>query len=83
MRALPRVCSSRGQRLRKYIVAVKRAEDLVWLVSQRAGRCLERLGRVEQDAESFWLDLDPAEETDAMPHLLGSYVSYRIAVFTP
>jgi hypothetical protein len=44
---------------------------------------LERLGRVEQDAESFWLDLDPAEETDAMPHLLGSYVSYRIAVFTP
>lgn len=58
-------------------------EDLVHLISPRAGRCLERLGRLEQDAENSWLDLDPAEEIDAMPHLLGSYVSYRIAVFIP
>ena len=35
---------------------------------------------LERDAESTWLDLDPAEDTDAMPHLLGSSVSYRIAV---
>ena len=46
-------------------------EDLVHLISQRAGRCLERLGFLEQDAESAWLDIDPAEETDAMPHLPG------------
>ena len=55
-------------------------EDLVQLISQRVGRCLERQGLLEQDSESAWLDLDPAEETDAMPHILGSSVSYRIAV---
>ena len=44
------------------------------------GRCLERQGLLEQDAENAWLDLEPAEDTDAMPHLLGSSVSYRIAV---
>ena len=55
-------------------------EDLVQLISQRVGRCLERQGLLERDAESTWLDLDPAEDTDAMPHLLGSSVSYRIAV---
>jgi hypothetical protein len=35
---------------------------------------------LEQDAESAWLELDPAEDTDAMPQILGSSVSYRIAV---
>jgi hypothetical protein len=55
-------------------------EGLVQLISQRVGRCLERLGLLEQDAEQAWLDLDPADDTDAMPHLLGSSVSYRIAV---
>ena len=35
---------------------------------------------LEQDAESAWLDLDPAEDSDAMPQILGSSVSYRIAV---
>lgn len=55
-------------------------EDLVQLISQRVGRCLERQGLLEQDAEQAWLELDPADETDAMPHLLGSSVSYRIAV---
>lgn len=54
-------------------------EDLVQLNSQRVGRCLERQGLLEQDAESAWLDLDPAEDTDAMPQILGSSVSYRIA----
>ncbi len=44
------------------------------------GRCLERQGLLEQDAESAWLELDPAEDTDAMPQILGSSVSYRIAV---
>jgi hypothetical protein len=35
---------------------------------------------LEQDAEQAWLELDPVDDTDAMPHLLGSSVSYRIAV---
>ena len=35
---------------------------------------------LEQDAESAGLELDPAEDTDAMPQILGSSVSYRIAV---
>ncbi len=55
-------------------------EDLAQLISQRVGRCLERLGLLEQDAEQAWLDLDPTDDTDAMPHLLGSSVSYRVAV---
>jgi hypothetical protein len=50
------------------------------LISQRVGRCLERQGLLEQDAESAWLDLDPAEDTDAMPQLLGSSIAYRIAM---
>ena len=53
---------------------------LVQLISQRVGRSLERQGLLEQDAESAWLELDPAEDTDAMPQILGSSVSYRIAV---
>ncbi len=55
-------------------------KDLVQRISQRVARCLERQGLLEQDAESDWLGLDPAEETDAMPQLVGSSVSYRIAV---
>ena len=55
-------------------------QELVQLISQRVGRCLERQGLLEQDTESAWLDLDPAEDTDAMPQILGSSISYRIAV---
>jgi hypothetical protein len=55
-------------------------EGLVQLISQRVGRCLERQGLLEQDTESGWLNLEPTDDTDAMPHLLGSSVSYRIAV---
>jgi hypothetical protein len=55
-------------------------EDLVQLISQRVGRCLERQGLLEQDTESAWLDLDPAEDTDAIPQILGSSISYSIAV---
>ena len=49
-------------------------------ISKRVGRCLERQGLLERDAESAWLDLEPAEDTDAMPQILGSSVSYRVAV---
>jgi hypothetical protein len=55
-------------------------EELVQLISQRVGHCLERQGLLEQDAENAWLDLDPAEDNDAMPQILGSSISYRIAV---
>ena len=55
-------------------------EDLVQLISKRVGRCLEQQGLLEQDTESAWLDLDPAEDTDAMPQILGSSVSYRVVV---
>ena len=58
---------------------ISELKNLVQLISQRVGRCLERQGLLEQDAEQAWLDLDPADDTDAMPHLLGSSVSYRIA----
>ena len=53
---------------------------LVQMISQRVGRCLERQGLLEQDTESAWLGLEPADDTDALPNLLGSSVSYRIAV---
>jgi hypothetical protein len=52
----------------------------VQLISQRVGHCLERQGLLEQDDESAWLDLAPVDDTDAMPQILGSSVSYRIAV---
>ena len=55
-------------------------EDLVQLISQRVGRCLERQGLLEQDAENARLDIDPAEDNDPMPQILVSSVSYRIAV---
>ena len=62
-------------------------QELVQLISQRVGHCLERQGLLEQDAEQAWLDLDPADDMNAtpdkagwaLPHLLGSSVSYRIA----
>jgi hypothetical protein len=38
-------------------------EQLAQLISQRVGRCLERHGLLEQDAENAWPDLDPAEDT--------------------
>ena len=53
-------------------------EDLVQLISQRVGRCLERQGLLEQDTENAWLDLDPAEDNDAMPQILGSSISYTL-----
>jgi hypothetical protein len=55
-------------------------EGLVQLIGQRVGRCLERQGLLERDAECAWLNLDPAEDSDAMPQILGSSVSYRVAV---
>ncbi|WP_205422813.1 transposase [Seongchinamella sediminis] len=46
-------------------------EDLVQSISQRVGRSLERQGLLEQDTESAWIELDPAEDTDATPDKAG------------
>jgi len=50
---------------------------LVQRISQRVGRCLERQGLLEQDAESAWLEPDPAEDTNAMPQILSTEASAR------
>jgi iron complex outermembrane recepter protein len=50
------------------------------LRAERVGRALERMGLLQRDAESAWLDLPPVEDTDAMRQLLGSSVTYRIAL---
>jgi hypothetical protein len=55
-------------------------EELVQLISQRVGHCLERQSLLEQNVENAWLKPDPAEDTDAMPQILGSSMSYRIAI---
>ena len=57
-------------------------EKLIQLISRRVGRCLERQGLLEQDTESAWLHLDPAQDTDTMPLIQASSISYRI-VFGP
>jgi len=58
-------------------------EELVQLISQRVGRCLERQGLLEQDTEFAWLDLDPAEDTDAMPIKRGGPCPRSWAVPSP
>jgi hypothetical protein len=50
---------------------ISELKNLVQLISQRVGRCLERKGLLEQDAEQAWLDLDPADDTDATPDKAG------------
>ena len=40
-------------------------QELIELISQRVGRCLERQDLLEQDAENAWLELEPADDTDA------------------
>jgi ribosomal protein S27E len=55
-------------------------ELLVQRISERVGRCLERRGLLQRDAESAWLDMEPPADEDAMTQLLGSSATYRIAV---
>jgi hypothetical protein len=49
-------------------------------IAERVGRALERMGLLVRGAESAWLDLPPSEDTDAMRQLIGSSVTYRIAL---
>ncbi|MBK7727785.1 MAG: transposase [Gammaproteobacteria bacterium] len=55
-------------------------EHLVQQIAERVGRALERMGLLQRDAESAWLELPSVEDTDAIRQLLGSSVTYRIAV---
>ena len=55
-------------------------EDLVQSIGQRLARSLECQGLLEQDTESALLGLNLAEDTDAMPQILCSSITYRIAV---
>jgi ribosomal protein S27E len=70
-----------GLRFRR-VKAPEREElgHLVRQIAERVGRALERMGLLQRDAESAWLDLPPIEDADAMRQLIGSSVTYRIAV---
>jgi hypothetical protein len=70
--------SPRFQRIKAKVKNV--LENLVQLISQRVGHWLVRQGLLEQDAHNAWLELDPADDTDTMPRILGSSVSYPIAI---
>jgi hypothetical protein len=52
---------------------------LVHVLSQRIARFLERMGLLERDAESSYLQLDDIDE-DPMHWVLGCSVNYRIAI---
>ncbi len=52
---------------------------LTHTIARRVGRFLERQGLLKRDAETSYLDLDAAQE-DPMDQLLGSSITYRIAV---
>ena len=44
-------------------------EHLVRQTAERVGRALERIGLLQRDAESAWLELAPVEDEDAMRQL--------------
>ena len=59
-----------GNPVFRRVKAQDRAElqTLVHKISQRVGRCLERQGLLVRDAESDWLNLEPPDAHDPMPH---------------
>jgi hypothetical protein len=52
---------------------------LVHTIARRVGRFLERQGLLERDAENSYLDAQVMDE-GPMDRLLGSSITYRIAV---
>ena len=54
-------------------------EQLVYTISERTGRYLERQGLVVRDLDNSYLALEPAGET-GLEGVLGSSITYRIAV---
>ena len=74
-------CPSCGLRFTRVKALERRElEDVVQRIAERVGRALERMRLLPRDAETAWLDLPPSEDTDAMRQLIGSLVTYRIAV---
>jgi hypothetical protein len=53
--------------------------ELVHTISQRIARYLEKVGLVERDMESSYLNL-PLDDEDSLLQLQGASVSYRIAM---
>ena len=51
---------------------------LVYILSHRIARCLEKQGLLERDAENSWLTLEEGDE-DVLPQLQGASITYRIA----
>ena len=54
-------------------------QALVQRIAERLGRMLEKRGLLERDAESAWLNGEPAE-AGALDDLIGHSITYRIAV---
>jgi ribosomal protein S27E len=54
-------------------------EQLVYAISERTGRYLERQGLLVRDLDNSYLALEPADET-GLEGVLGSSITYRIAV---
>ena len=54
-------------------------QALVQRIAERLGRMLEKRGLIERDAESAWLNGEPAE-AGALDDLIGHSITYRIAV---
>ena len=57
-------------------------EVLLYRISRRVARFLERQGLIERDAENSYLNLDDLDndEVGAMPELYGHSITYRIAL---
>jgi hypothetical protein len=54
-------------------------EQLVYTISERTGRYLERLGLLVRDLDNSYLALEPGDEA-GLEGVLGSSITYRIAV---
>ena len=54
-------------------------EQLVYAISERTGRYLERQGLLVRDMDNSYLALEPADDT-GLEGVLGSSITYRIAV---
>jgi hypothetical protein len=56
--------------------------QLTHTIVRRVGRCLERRGLLERDTGNCYLTSEAMDASDEDPsnHLLGSSITYRIAV---
>ncbi len=75
------VARSDGRLRFRWVKAPTSAEltRLTDTIARRVGRCLERQGLLERDAENSWLAGDDIDD-DPMSSVLGHSITYRIAV---